>query len=166
MIASKGHTVSKAGDKLVCSNKRARAEYEILETYEAGIALLGTEVKSLRDGRGNLQDSYAKVEGGEVNLLNFHIGPFAHAHQFNHEPLRKKKLLLHKSEIKRLIGKTTEKGLTLIPLKVYFTHGVAKVELGLAKGKKLYDRREDMRREESRKELERVLHQRMKRESY
>lgn len=157
--------MSKAGDKLACTNKRARLEYEILETYEAGLALLGTEVKSLREGKGNLQDSYAKVEGGEVYLLNCHIGPYAHAHQFNHEPLRKKKLLLHKSEIKRLIGKTTEKGLTLIPLKIYFTHGRAKVELALARGKKLYDRREDLRREESRKEIERAVRQRIKRES-
>ena len=150
------------GRNLACANKKARLEYDVQETFEAGIALQGTEVKALREGRGNLQDGYAKVEGEEVFLYNFHIGSYSHARQFNHEPLRRKGLLLHKREIRRLMGKTIERGMTLVPLKVYFTRGLAKVELGLAKGKKLYDRREESRRQEARREIERALRERQK----
>lgn len=151
-----------AGGKLTIANKKARLEYDIQETYEAGIVLHGTEVKAIREGRGNLQDSYAKVEGEEAFLYNFHIGSYSHAHQFNHEPLRPKKLLLHKREIRRLMGKTIERGMTLIPLRVYFTRGLAKVELGLAKGKKLYDRRQDARQQEAKREIERAMRERQK----
>ena len=153
-----------AREKLACANKKARLEYDVQETYEAGIVLQGNEVKALREGRGNLQDSYAKTVGEEVFLHNFHIGAYSHAHQVNHDPLRPKKLLLHKREIRRLMGKTIERGMTLVPLRVYFSRGLAKAELGLAKGKKLYDRREDARRQEAKRDIERALRERQKQE--
>lgn len=147
---------SSDGIKLVCQNKKAYHDYEILETLEAGMVLLGTEVKSLRQGRANLKDSYAKIRHGEVFLSGLHISPYTHASFNNHEPERVRKLLLHKYEIKRLLGKTQEKGFSLIPLKIYFRKGVVKVELGLARGKKLYDKRETLKRKEEARELERV----------
>ncbi|RMF92626.1 MAG: SsrA-binding protein SmpB [Nitrospinota bacterium] len=143
--------------KLVCTNKKARVNYEIEETYEAGIVLQGTEVKSLREGRANLNDSYATVEDGEVYLHQCHIGPYPHAHQFNHEPKRSRKLLLHKREIKRLLGKTMEKGMALIPLRLYFVRGKAKVELAVARGKKLFDKRETLKRKTAEREIERAF---------
>jgi SsrA-binding protein len=148
--------------KIVCQNRKARYEYEIQDTYEAGMVLQGTEVKSLREGRGNLKDSYARLKDGEVYLHNFHISPYLQAGPFNHDPLRARKLLLHKREIKKLLGKTTEKGLTLVPLKVYFSRGVAKVELALAKGKKLYDKREELKRRSAKMELERSLREKQR----
>ena len=132
--------------KIICENRKARHEYFIEETYEVGIALKGTEVKSLRQGKGNLKDSYASIEDGEVYLYNCHISPYTHGNILNHEPLRKRKLLLHKREIKKLYGKTEERGLTLVPLKMYFSRGVAKLELAVAKGKKTYDKRETLKR--------------------
>lgn len=143
--------------KTICQNRKAWHDYEIQEAYEAGLVLQGSEVKSLREGRANLKDSYAGVKGGEIYLYNFHISPYPQAGPFNHDPLRPRKLLLHKREIKKLLGKTTEKGLTLVPLRVYFSRGLAKVELALAKGKKLYDKREELKRRAAKMELERSL---------
>lgn len=145
----------KGTKKIVAQNRRAYRDYWIEETLEAGIVLQGSEVKALREGRVNIQDGYAQIEGGEVFLLNVHISPYAHGNYFNHDPLRPRKLLLHKREIKRLIGKVQQRGYTLIPLSIYFTRGKAKVELALAKGKKLYDRREELKRKIMEKEFER-----------
>jgi SsrA-binding protein len=144
-------------EKLVCVNRQARHNYFIDETYEAGLVLVGSEVKSLRDGKANLVDSYAQIRHGEAFLINAHISPYAGANQFNHEPTRTRKLLLHGREIERLTGKTKERGLTLIPLKLYFKGGRAKIELGLARGKKLYDKRETLRRKVAEREVERSL---------
>jgi len=143
------------GEKLICQNKKAWHNYFIEDTYEAGISLLGTEVKSLREGKANLGDSYGKVKNGEVFLVDAHISPYNYGNRFNHDPLRTRKLLLHKREIRRLIGKVQEKGFTLIPLRLYFSDGRAKVELGLAKGKKLYDKREYLRRKTMERDMER-----------
>jgi SsrA-binding protein len=144
-------------DKMVTINRKARSDYDILETLEAGMSLKGTEVKSLREGRMNLKDSYAKVQEGEVYLVNAHISPYSHGNIQNHDPLRERKLLLHKQEIKRLTGKTEEKGLTLVPLKVYFVRGKAKVELGLARGRKHYDKREEIKKRDTEREIRREL---------
>lgn len=141
--------------KIICQNKMARLNYFIDDTYEAGMALVGTEVKALRDGRANLKDSYALVQNGEVFLYDMHIGPYTHGNRANHEPLRVRKLLLHKREIKRLYGKSQEKGLTLIPIKLYFKAGKVKVEIGVGKGKKLYDKREDIKKRDDLREVER-----------
>jgi SsrA-binding protein len=149
--------MAEQGEKNVCVNRRARHDYLIEETYEAGLVLTGSEVKSLRDGKANLTDSYARIQKGEAYLLKTHISPYPGANQFNHEPTRTRKLLLHKREIQRLTGKTKERGLTLIPLRLYFNNGLAKVELGLARGKKLYDKRETLKRRAARREVERSL---------
>ena len=143
---------SPSGEKLIATNKKAFHDYFILEKLEAGVALLGTEVKSIREGRINLKDSYALVRSGEVFLLNCHISPYSHGNRENHDPTRSRKLLLHSGEIRKLIGKTQEKGLTLIPLRVYLKRGKVKFELGVAKGKKLFDKRETERRKEADKE--------------
>lgn len=143
------------GIKIVSVNRKARFLYEIVEEIEAGIVLQGTEVKSLRKGKVNIKDSYAAVRGGEVYLVNMHISPYEQGNIFNHEPERERKLLLHKQEIKRLIGKITERGMTLIPLKIYFKNGRAKVVLGLAKGKSVVDRRKDIARRDEQRMLER-----------
>jgi len=143
------------GEKLICQNKKAWHNYFIEDKYEAGIALLGTEVKSLRDGKANLGDSYAKIQKGEVFLVDAHISAYRFGNRFNHDPLRTRKLLLHRREIRRLVGKVQEKGLTLIPLRLYFSEGKAKVELGLAKGKRLFDKRETLKRKTMEREMER-----------
>jgi SsrA-binding protein len=157
-MAQKGRAKSKDdGRKIVCKNKRARFEYDILETLEAGMVLLGTEVKSLREGRINLKDSYAKIQGEELFLVEAHISPYTHGNIMNHDPLRQRKLLAHKKEIRRLVGKVQERGLTLIPLQVYFKEGKAKVELGLAKGKKIYDKRAAIKKRDESRELMREL---------
>jgi SsrA-binding protein len=143
------------GEKVIATNRKARHEYSILETFEAGIALKGAEVKSLRQGRASLQESYAALKNGEVWLLDMHISPYEQAADDSYEPTRKRKLLLHKKEIRRLVGKLAEKGLTLIPLRAYFKHGIAKVELALAKGKRAYDKREAIKRRDIQRELER-----------
>ncbi len=145
------------GEKIICVNRKARHDYFIEETYEAGLVLTGSEVKSLREGKANLKDSYARFFRGEAFLVNCHISPYTAAHQFNHEPTRSRKLLLHKQELARLTGKVQAKGLTLIPLKLYFRNGRAKVELGLARGKKLYDKREVLKQKDARREVERSL---------
>ena len=146
--------------RLVVTNRKAWHDYHILETVEAGLVLVGTEVKSLRQGKGNLQDAYAHVVGGEVFLENMHISPYDPGNRFNHDPTRRRKLLLHRREIRRLFVKTKEKGLTLIPLRVYFHGRHAKVELALAQGKKLYDKREAIARRESDRELRRTVFRR------
>jgi SsrA-binding protein len=143
--------------KIVTTNRKAFRNYSIVEKLEAGIALQGTEVKSLRVGKGDLGDSFAKVENMEVFLYNFHISPYHSGSIFNHEPLRTRKLLLHKQQIKRLWGQTSVKGFSLIPLRVYFKAGKVKVELALARGKKLYDKREDIKRREADAEARRAL---------
>ncbi len=144
--------------KLVATNRKARHEYHIEETIEAGLALKGTEVKSLREGRVNLQDAYCAPENGEMYLYNCHISPYRHtgAHD-NHDPLRPRKLLMHRREILRWTQAAQQKGYTIIPLSIYFKKGKAKVELALARGKKLYDRRADIAEREARRRLERVL---------
>jgi len=148
-------------EKAVATNRKAYHDYFIEEKFEAGIMLQGTEVKSLRDGRVNLQDSYASVKGDEVFLHHCHISPYSHGNIMNHEPLRTRKLLLHRKEINKLLGKTQRQGLTLIPLRIYFSkRGLAKVELGLAKGKKQHDRRESIKTREASREVERAMKER------
>ncbi len=144
-------------EKLLCQSKKAYHDYFVEETYEAGIALQGTEVKSLRLGKGNLKDSYVRVDEGEAFLYNTHISASPQAHQFNHDPERVRKLLLHKREIRRLLGKTQERGYTLVPLKIYLKNGKIKVELGLAKGKTFYDKREDLKKRSADREIEKVM---------
>jgi SsrA-binding protein len=146
--------------KLIAVNRKARRDYEILESLEAGLVLKGTEVKSLREGRMSLKDSYATVHDGEMYLLNAHISPYSHGNAFNHEPVRERKLLLHKAEIKRLTGKIEEKGLTLVPMRVYFLRGHAKVELALARGKRHHDKRETIKRRDAERDIERELKRR------
>ncbi|MCL6499419.1 MAG: SsrA-binding protein SmpB [Firmicutes bacterium] len=145
------------GERTVVANRRARHDYHLEETYEAGLQLLGSEVKSLRAGRASLQDAYAKVRGGEVWLVNMHIAPYEQAGPFNHDPLRPRKLLLHRAEIRRLVGKVKERGYTLVPLRVYFRRGLAKVELALARGKKQYDKRADIWKREAQRQIARAL---------
>jgi len=146
--------------KVVTQNRKARHEYHILDTWEAGIVLRGTEVKSLRAGKANLKDSYARVEGGEIVLYQFHISPYEKGSIYNQPPLRPRKLLLHKKEILKLQGRVEERGLTLIPLRVYFKNGKAKVELALARGKKFYDKRADIAKRDSNREIERAFRKR------
>jgi SsrA-binding protein len=136
----------------IAENRKAFHDYHILETFEAGVALLGTEVKAIREGRVNLRDSFARVEGGEVFLYNVTISPYSHRGYADHEPLRRRKLLLHKEEIRKLIGKTVERGMTLVPTRLYFKNGRVKVAVALAKGKKEYDKRETERRREADRE--------------
>jgi SsrA-binding protein len=145
---------------LVASNRRALHDYEILEKVEAGLVLLGPEVKSLREGRANLSDSYAVLRRGEAWLVNAHVSPYDKAGRDNPDPRRERKLLLNKNEITRLAGKVAERGLTLVPLSLYFKNGRAKVELGLARGKRVYDKRESIRRREEEREMERAVRDR------
>lgn len=142
--------------KLIAQNKKAYHDFEIGEKFEAGLVLLGTEVKSLREGRANLKDSYARVKRDEVFLFGLHISPYSHASFDNHDPERIRKLLLHRSEIKRLLGKTQERGFSLVPLKLYFKEGKAKVEIALARGKKEYDKRESLKKKEETREMDRM----------
>jgi SsrA-binding protein len=146
-----------APERLIASNRKAHHDFEILETYEAGLVLRGTEVKALRDGRADLKESYARVEGDEAWLLGCHISPYAQGNRANHDPLRPRKLLLHRAEINRLLGKIMERGLTLVPLRLYFKQGRAKVALGLARGRKLLDKRHVIREREERREMARAL---------
>ncbi len=143
--------------KIVTQNKKAFHDYFIEETMEAGISLVGTEVKSLRDGKANLKDSYVIIKGAEAFLLNCHISPYTHGNIMNHDPLRTRKLLLHKKEIMRLQGKAAQKGYSLIPLKLYFKDSRVKVEIGLAKGKKQYEKRESIKKKEAEREIERAM---------
>jgi len=142
---------------VVATNRKAYHDYHIEGTYEAGISLLGTEVKSLRDGKANLKDSYAVIKNSEAFLLNCHISPYTHGNIQNHDPLRTRKLLLHRKEIDRLWGNISQKGFTLVPLKIYFKNGKAKVEIGLAKGKRQYEKRESIKEKEAKREIERHM---------
>ncbi len=144
-------------EKVLIQNKKARHDYFIEETYETGIALQGTEVKSLRMGKANLKDSYVRIEEEEAFLHNTHISQYPWGHQFNHEPERVRKLLLHKRELRRLTGKTQERGYTLVPLKFYLKKGKIKLEIGLAKGKTLYDKRETLKKRSADREMEKVM---------
>ncbi|MEB3358252.1 MAG: SsrA-binding protein SmpB [Synechococcales bacterium] len=149
---------SSDGYKVIADNRQARHEYEILDTYEAGIELLGTEVKSIRAGRVNLRDGYALVRNGEAWLHNVHISPSKTASQFfNHDPRRNRKLLLHRKEISKLIGQTEQKGLTLVPLKMYLKNGWVKISIALARGKKLHDKRETLKRKQAQREIDRAM---------
>jgi len=151
-----------AETKLVATNRKARHDYHIDETFEAGIVLTGTEVKSLRAGRANINDSFARIERGEVFLYNMHISPYDFGNRWNHDPTRTRKLLLNKAEIRRLVGKVQQQGLTLVPLRVYFNdRGIAKVELALARGKKKWDKREDIARRDARREIEKAVKERL-----
>ena len=143
------------GEKLICQNKKAFHNYFIEETYQAGVTLLGSEVKSLREGKVNLGDSYGDIKKSEVFLVDAHISPYPQANRLNHDPLRTRKLLLHKKEIKRLIGKVEQRGYTLIPVKLYFINGKVKVDIALAKGKKLFDKRETLKKKTMEREMER-----------
>ena len=148
--------------KTVCENRKARHDYFIHETYEAGMELFGTEVKSLRAGKANLKDSYAVIKKGEMYLENMHISPYEQGNIFNRDPLHPKRLLLHKNEILKLFGQTREKGYTLVPLKVYFKRGRAKVEIALASGKHTYDKRRDLADKAAKREMERALKDRQR----
>ena len=143
--------------KVVARNRKARHEYEILDTFEAGLALKGPEVKSLRDGKASFQDAYAMVERGEVWLHSLHISPYEQANRFNVDPLRVRKLLLNRHEIRGLVGKVEEKGLTLVPLEIYFVRGRAKIQLALARGKKLHDKREALKQKQLDREARRSV---------
>ena len=146
---------AKAQGKMIANNKKAYHDYFILDTYEAGIALAGTEVKSLRMGKCSIKESFIRIEDGEVFIYGMHISPYEKGNIFNKDPLRVRKLLLHKSEINKLIGKTKEKGMAIVPLKVYVSKRLVKVEIGLAKGKKLYDKRDDIAKKDQKREAER-----------
>jgi SsrA-binding protein len=159
-MAPKKTKAKKEGSNVVAGNPKARHDFHISETYETGIVLTGSEVKSLRQGRASLRESFAIIRNNEVFLIGMHIPPYVQAGYMQHDPTRTRKLLLHKEEIERLVGKTKERGLTLVPLKCYFEHGLAKVEIGLAKGKKLYDKRETMKEKDSKRAVDRFLRRR------
>ena len=149
-----------AGERLIADNRKARHNYHISDVYEAGIVLLGTEVKAIREGRVNLRDSYARIETGEVFLHRLHISPYSHRGYAEHEPLRRRKLLLTKREIHKLTGKAVERGFTLVPVRMYFKRGLVKVALGVAKGKKSYDKRETIRRRQIDRETRAAIKER------
>lgn len=164
MTAKKAKGAETKGESQpIADNRKAFHDYHILETLEAGIALLGTEVKGIREGQANLRDSFARVEKGEVWLFNVHINPYSHRGYVDHDPRRKRRLLLHKSEIRKLIGKTVEKGLTLVPTKMYFKNGKVKVALALARGKQDHDKRETLRRREIDRETRAAVKERVRR---
>ncbi|MCJ7840255.1 SsrA-binding protein SmpB [Lederbergia sp. NSJ-179] len=152
----------KGEGKLIAQNKKARHDYFIEETYEAGMVLQGTEIKSIRAGRVNLKDSFARIQNGELYLHNVHISPYEQGNRYNHDPLRTRKLLLHRKEISKLIGESKEQGYSIIPLKIYIKNGYAKVLIGLAKGKKKYDKREELKLKEAKRDIERAFRERQK----
>lgn len=149
-------SVKESGRKVVATNRRARRNYSVVDSYECGIELLGSEVKSLRAGQVQLKDAYGAVRGREIWLENLHIAPYSFARDGGHDPERPRKLLLHRREIDRLIGKVNEVGLTLVPMSIYFTHGLAKVELALARGRTAYDKRQAIKEREMKREMERA----------
>ena len=153
-------TAREEAQKNVAENRKAFHDYHILETFEAGLALLGTEVKSIREGNVNLRDSFGRIEGGEVWIYNVHINPYSHRGYSHHEPTRRRKLLLRKQEIRKLIGKTVEKGMTLVPTRMYFSNGYVKVSISLAKGKKAHDKRETIKRRETDRETRAAVKER------
>ena len=150
----------RSGQRLIADNRKARHDYHLFETYEAGVELLGTEVKAIREGRVNLKDSYGRIEGGQVFLCNLHISPYSHRGYAEHAPLRRRRLLLHRYEIRKLVGKTQERGFTLVPVRLYFKGGRVKVAVSLAKGKKTYDKRETIRRREIDRETRAMVKER------
>ncbi|MEK3798487.1 SsrA-binding protein SmpB [Peribacillus sp. FSL H8-0477] len=152
----------KGSGKQLAQNKKAFHDFAIEETYEAGIVLVGTEIKAIRAGKVNLKDSFARIENGELQLHNMHISPYDQGNQFNHDPLRTRKLLLHRKEINKLIGDTKEPGYTILPLKMYLKNGFAKVLIGLGKGKKQYDKRDDLKKKEAKRDIERAFRDRQK----
>jgi SsrA-binding protein len=154
--------LEQGGIKVIAKNRKARYDYEILSTYEAGMVLLGTEIKSLREGRIQLKDGFVRIDANEAFLHEVYIPPYSNAGPFNHEPTRPRKLLLHKREIRRLGGKVQEKGLSLIPLRVYLKNSRAKVEIGLAKGKRKYEKREAIKRQDAKREIQRTLREKSK----
>ena len=154
--------MAKTNGKLIANNKKAYHDYFILDTYEAGIALHGTEVKSLRMGKCSIKESFIRVENGEMFIYGMHISPYEKGNIFNKDPLRVRKLLLHKAEINKMLGKTKEKGMSIVPLKVYFKGSLVKVQIGLARGKKLYDKRDDMARRAAQRDIDRALRDRQK----
>lgn len=147
----------KGEGKLIAQNRKARHDFTVIDTIEAGIVLKGTEIKAIRAARINLKDGFARVRNGEVYLLNVHISPYEQGNLFNHDPLRTRKLLMHRKQIDRLIGETKNPGITLVPLKIYIKNGFAKVLIGIAKGKKQYDKREDLKRKDINREIDRTL---------
>jgi len=146
--------------RLIADNRKARHDYHLLETFEAGVALLGTEVKAIREGRVNLRDSYARVEDGEVFIYGMHVSPYSHRGYAEHDPTRRRKLLLHRVEIRKLIGKTVERGLTLVPTQLYFKNGRVKVAIALARGKQAHDKRETIKRRETERETRAAIKER------
>jgi SsrA-binding protein len=154
-MAKPAAAAEKGADRLIVSNRKARYEYHVLDTWETGIVLQGTEVKALREGKANLQDAFARVDNGEVWLFNVHISPYEQGNRFNHDPLRPRKLLLHRNEIRRMIGSVQEKGLTLVPLDLHFSGGRAKVNLALVRGKQLHDKREAIKERDQKREVQR-----------
>lgn len=153
----KDRTDRQKAERSIAENRKAYHDYHLLETFEAGMALLGTEVKAIREGRVNLRDSFGRVEDGEVFLYNVHISPYSHRGSSDHEPTRRRKLLLHRQEIKKLIGKTVQRGMTLVPVRMYFKNGRVKVSMSLAKGKQSYDKRETIKRREAERETRAAL---------
>ena len=146
-----------AGTKTVVQNRKARHEYHILDTWEAGIALQGTEVKALRQGRANLQDSFARINGGEMWLYNLHISPYEQGNRFNHDPLRPRKLLMHRNELRKLVGQVEQKGLTIVPLDIHFSRGIAKINLALVRGKQLHDKRQTLKERDDQRDMQRAI---------
>ncbi|MCR2822460.1 SsrA-binding protein SmpB [Lederbergia panacisoli] len=152
----------KGEGKLIAQNKRANHDYFIEDTYEAGMVLQGTEIKSIRAGKVNIRDSFARIQNGELFLHNAHISPYEQGNRYNHDPLRTRKLLLHRKEINKLIGESKEQGYSIIPLKIYLKNGVAKILIGLGKGKKKYDKREDLKQKEAKRDIERAFREQQK----
>lgn len=152
----------KGEGKVVAQNKKARHDFFIEETFEAGIVLQGTEIKSIRAGRVNLKDAFARIQKGEVFVYNMHISPYEQGNRYNHDPLRTRKLLLHRKQIDKLIGETKEAGYSIVPLKMYLKDGYAKLLIGLAKGKKKFDKREDLKKKEAKRDVERAFRERQK----
>jgi SsrA-binding protein len=159
-MASDKRTERERAQANIAENRKARHDYHVLETFETGIALLGTEAKSIREGRVNLRDSFARIEDGEVYLHNVNVSAYSHRGYADHDPMRRRKLLLHRSEIRKLIGKTVERGMTLVPLRLYYTKGRVKVELALAKGKKEYDKRETIKQRQIDRETRAAIKER------
>ncbi|UOY91045.1 SsrA-binding protein SmpB [Ectobacillus sp. JY-23] len=152
----------KGHGKVVAQNKKAYHDYFIEETYEAGMVLQGTEIKSIRAGRVNLKDAYARIQNGEIWIFGMHVSPYEQGNRYNHDPLRTRKLLLHRKEILKLIGYTKETGYTIVPLRIYLQNGFAKMQIGVAKGKKNYDKREDLKKKEAKRDIERAFRERQK----
>lgn len=162
MLELKGCSTMAEGIKVIAQNKKARHDYHIEDTFETGIVLTGTEIKSIRTGKANLKDSFARIKQGEVFLHNMHISPYEQGNRYNHDPLRTRKLLLHRKQISKLIGLTKEKGYSLVPLKIYLKNGFAKLDLALGKGKKQYDKRETLKKKDAEREVQRAFRERQK----